>query len=413
MKHVNGRLTGALLAGMLLGNTLLGGVAQADGGGSSGALAPTPTSAPAPAAPRPRPADPQTPAPIMPLGGAFTADATVPYSGLVGLFTDTNPGDGPGQFSATINWGDGSPLGQGSIVSNSPTSFGVTGQHVYSTPGTYTIDTTLETGGQAFQLTDTANVQAAPATVQINDTDPTIQYHGAGWGYYGPGRGVGDIGDDVHATTNDGDFVDYTFTGTGITYITERSVDEGPVNVAIDGVYQQTVNAQSGDHNLANQALYTVSGLPYGQHTITLIKAGGTYLLVDAFVLQTQGTTINDTDPQLKYAGSGWFYNGGRPASFVDVNNDVHATTNNGDSVSYTFTGTGVAYVTEKSSGYGTVDVYLDGVFQQTVDANGPFHNQGGQVLFSKTGLSAGQHTIKLVKTGGAYMLLDALTVQR
>ncbi len=413
MALVNGRLARALLVGTLLGSTLLGGIAHADGGGGSGGVL-TPT--PAPSAPRPRPvqqpADSQTPPPIMPVGGAFTADATVPFTGLVGLFTDTNPGDGPSLFTASVDWGDGSPVGPGSIVNPSPTYFGVTGQHVFGNAGTYTISTTLRTGDQVFHLTDTANVQAVPATVQINDTDPAIQYHGGGWSHYGPGRGVGDLGDDVHATTNDTDVVEYTFTGTGITYYTERSVDEGPVKVAVDGVYQQTVDAQSADHNLANQALYTITGLPLGQHTISLQKAGGTYMLLDGFVIQTRGTTVNDTDPQLTYTGAGWFYSGGRPASFVDVDNDVHATTNNGDSLTYTFNGTGVAYVSEKSSGYGTVDVYLDGAFQQTVDADGPFHNQGGQVLFSKGGLSAGQHTIKLVKTGGAYLLLDALTVQ-
>jgi hypothetical protein len=46
------------------------------------------------------------------------------------------------------------------------------------------------------------------------------------------------------------------------------------------------------------------------------------------------------------------------------------------------------------------VDAYAAGV-----------HNLGGQVVFSKAGLSAGQHTLQLVKHGGAYMLIDALTV--
>jgi hypothetical protein len=122
--------------------------------------------------------------------------------------------------------------------------------------------------------------------------------------------------------------------------------------------------------------------------------------------------TLNDTDPSLQYSGSAWGYYPGRPTSFQDLQNDVHATLNNGDSVSYTFTGTGIAYVSEKSDGYGLVDVYLDGQLQQTVDANAVgVHNLGNQVLFSETGLSAGQHTLKLVKKSGVYMLIDALVV--
>ena len=58
------------------------------------------------------------------------------------------------------------------------------------------------------------------------------------------------------------------------------------------------------------------------------------------------------------------------------------------------------------------MDVYLDGVSQGAVNAYAAgVHNQGGQVLFSTTGLGAGQHTLKLVKTSGTYMLLDAVTV--
>ncbi|MBV9577829.1 MAG: hypothetical protein JO057_04475 [Chloroflexi bacterium] len=122
-------------------------------------------------------------------------------------------------------------------------------------------------------------------------------------------------------------------------------------------------------------------------------------------------TTINDTDAALQYSGA-WGYYPGRPASFQDLQNDVHATLNDGDAVSYTFTGTGIAYVSEKSDGYGLVDVYVDGKFQATVDANAAgVHNLGNQVLFSKTDLAAGQHTLKLVKRSGVYMLLDDLVV--
>ena len=52
--------------------------------------------------------------------------------------------------------------------------------------------------------------------------------------------------------------------------------------------------------------------------------------------------------------------------------------------MSYAFTGTGITYVSEKSDGYGQVDVFIDGQLQTTVDANAAgAHNQGGQVLFS------------------------------
>lgn len=123
--------------------------------------------------------------------------------------------------------------------------------------------------------------------------------------------------------------------------------------------------------------------------------------------------TINDTDAHIVYSGSAWGYYAGRPASFNDIDNDVHATLHNGDSVSYTFTGTAVSYISEKSAGYGKVAVYIDGRYWTTVNADSATaRNMGGQVLYSKSGLSFGRHTIKLVKKSGVYMLLDAFKVQ-
>ena len=65
------------------------------------------------------------------------------------------------------------------------------------------------------------------------------------------------MNDDVHGTTNNGDSVSYRFTGTGISYLTERNLDEGRVDVAIDGVLQKTVNANANVHNQANQTLFS------------------------------------------------------------------------------------------------------------------------------------------------------------
>jgi hypothetical protein len=207
--------------------------------------------------------------------------------------------------------------------------------------------------------------------------------------------------------------------GTGISYISERSDGYGTLQASIDGMVQAIVDANApGVHNQGGQTLFSIGGLPAGKHVLSLHKTGGAFLLVDRFVVQTTSTAagnvqlINDTDARLKYSGPGWADYGGRPSTVFDVHNDVHATTNNGDSVSFTFNGTGIDYVSEKSDGYGLVDVYLDGTLQTTVDANAAgIHNLGSQILYCRSGLAAGQHTIKLVKKSGVYMLLDALQV--
>jgi hypothetical protein len=126
---------------------------------------------------------------------------------------------------------------------------------------------------------------SAPAQT-INDTDAGLRYMGSGWGYYA-GRGVGDLQDDVHATTHNGDSVSFGFRGTGISFATEVSLDEGQVDVLLDGQLVQTVNAfAEGVHNRAGQVLFSRNDLPAGQHTLQLVKKSGDYMLLDALTVQ-------------------------------------------------------------------------------------------------------------------------------
>jgi hypothetical protein len=126
-----------------------------------------------------------------------------------------------------------------------------------------------------------------------------------------------------------------------------------------------------------------------------------------------QSNLVNDTDSGISYVGSWGYYANRTGVPYGgDVNGDVHATTVNGDSVSYTFTGTGISYLTEQSSDEGYVDVYIDGVEQYTfVTGHGPLGNLPQQIEYSIGNLKPGPHTIKLVKGGGTWMLLDGFLV--
>ncbi len=116
---------------------------------------------------------------------------------------------------------------------------------------------------------------------------------------------------------------------------------------------------------------------------------------------------VNDTDPRATYSPS-WRTAGGRP--YGDFDNDVHYTTVNGDSMTFTFTGTGVDVLTEVNTDGGAIDVYVDGTKVKTVSANGPVR-LAQQPVVSVTGLSTGRHTVKLVKAGGGYLVVDGFTV--
>jgi hypothetical protein len=119
-----------------------------------------------------------------------------------------------------------------------------------------------------------------PLTGRIDDDNLAIQYSGA-WSASGF-RALGDYDDGVHYTQTDGASASLTFTGTGVTFYTETNVDEGTIGVSIDGASKGTVNANTATRS-AQVPLYSIGGLSPGQHTITVTKQGGQYLLVDGF----------------------------------------------------------------------------------------------------------------------------------
>jgi hypothetical protein len=121
---------------------------------------------------------------------------------------------------------------------------------------------------------------------------------------------------------------------------------------------------------------------------------------------KTASGTVNDT--ALTYDAN-WFGSTGR--GLGDFNDDVHYSYTNGATAQYTFTGTGVDYIAEKNGDEGNVDVYIDGAFQVNVNLNVSGARQSQQVVFHKTGLAAGTHTIKIVNKTTSVGIVDALKI--
>jgi hypothetical protein len=136
-------------------------------------------------------------------------------------------------------------------------------------------------------------------------------------------------------------------------------------------------------------------------------------LPVEQSLLTLQGTPghltpVNQDDKGASYSGAGWQRYANR--GFGDLDNDVEATTTNGDSVTYTFSGTGLEVLAETYSDEGSFDVYVDG--KQDTRRNFTEDTSGNtrlaqQVVYSVEGLSRGTHTVKIVKTGGTYLTID------
>jgi hypothetical protein len=243
--------------------------------------------------------------------------------------------------------------------------------------------------------------QYKPVTGLIDDDDLGIVYTGD-W-YSSLLRGDGDLNDGVHATEANGASASYTFTGTGISVISEKDSNEGNMEVYIDGSDKGAFSADSSGLE-AQQTIYSVSGLAAGGHTLKIVKDSGTYMLLDGLDVTR---TINDNDAAVDYTGS-WYDQSDR--GLGDYDNDVHATTANGDEVTVTFYGSAISYLTEKYSDEGTIGVSLDGTSEGTVNASATTRS-AQQVLYSVHGLTVGRHTLTLTKESGTYMLVDRFDV--
>ncbi|MFB7273177.1 carbohydrate-binding protein [Streptomyces sp. NPDC056244] len=106
---------------------------------------------------------------------------------------------------------------------------------------------------------------------------------------------------------------------------------------------------------------------------------------------------------------SNWYLTTGR--GYGDYNDDTHHSNTVGATAQYTFTGTGIQYLSERNGDMGTVDVYLDNAFQATVDLRISGARQVQQTVWQKTGLSRGQHTIRVVNRSTAVGMIDAFRI--
>jgi hypothetical protein len=294
----------------------------------------------------------------------------------------------------------------------------------------------------------------ADRTTTADDTDSAILYTGS-WNN-STGRGFGDYGDGVHWTQNVGDSFSYTFTGTGVSYLTELDQSEGNADVYIDGGLVKTISASSdASHpHVAQQTVFSTNGLTNGQHTLKVVMRSGQFMLLDCLKVVQPGlidpasVSFDDKAPAdvtvtlLRDPGElvGIAYNGttlkkgtdysvsGSKVTFAsaflkalpvgsdslnvsfrgDANDDVHATTADGDSVSYTFEGTGVDWITATGPDQGLVDIYIDGKRVKRVDTSSE-SRRTQQLAYSVSGLHKGTHTFMAVKASGDVMRTDVI----
>jgi hypothetical protein len=126
------------------------------------------------------------------------------------------------------------------------------------------------------------------------------------------------------------------------------------------------------------------------------------------------GTTVRPTLLQQTTAGIAWSGAWATHSSTVASGGSVTSSAAAGASVSYTFSGRGIAVVAQRDPTFGQFRVYVDGALIVTGDAFGAIHAER-QVVFLRA-VSYGTHTIKVVVVGTAgrpTIAIDAFEVMR
>jgi hypothetical protein len=181
---------------------------------------------------------------------------------------------------------------------------------------------------------------------------------------------------------------------------TIHDITVGPVN------YTDNANTLNNGTNITYTAPTLVTLGNWPQAALGDMSAAG---LESAY--EVPATMVDEDSQSLAYAGT-WAAQGFR--GFGDYEDNVHYTMNDGDSVTLTFTGTGVSSIGEKDPSQGTVAWSIDGQGQGTVDTSLPagMAREVQQVLFTSATLAAGSHVLQITKNGGDYMTVDAFRIQ-
>ena len=223
----------------------------------------------------------------------------------------------------------------------------------------------------------------------------------------------------------------YTFTGTSVTWIGQRSNISGIALVSVDGGAGVLVDLFA--HNFETSSpVYTVNGLSPGSHTLTIQVTGtrnglsqGNAVVVDAFAIPASVVShLQETDPDVAFTGpwaqadnnSGWSGGGLATVPLAPVGG-ARVTETSGATVTLTFRGTAVSWIGFRGRDGGMASVTVDGGAPTVVDTySSSFKMQA--TVFTATGLADVVHTLTVEALGthnslstGSKIIVDAFDV--
>jgi len=203
-----------------------------------------------------------------------------------------------------------------------------------------------------------------------------------------------------------GDTVSFLFDGRQLSLLYTGYYTRGELLIQIDGQTIDLLNQFTLDVTYQNR--WDGPVLPPGLHTVTLTHSSGQVVDVDAIIISdpeslTAGTH-NDDHAEVQYSGDWTVYT---DASAYDGNARYSETI--GNTVNFSFVGTQLGLLYTGYSNRGEMEVYIDGILEDTI-------NQYSQAVtwqnqWDSSELSYGLHTVQLVHASGLINDLDAIIV--
>jgi len=218
-------------------------------------------------------------APLTAAGTTLTSQTTQISGATLATFTDANPYGTASDFTATVNWGDGSDPMPADSITATDGGFVVKGTHKYASGGHYTVTVSIaDAGGSATSAT--TSLQTSTVSVQAAAPSGVIE----GTSFSGPvasftDGNASDTAADFTATINWGDGQSSAGTVSG----------NGPFTV-------------SGSHTYAEDGAYTITVGVTSTHDPAVAGTGAASASIGDAPIAVTGKTLVATG--LSFSGT-------------------------------------------------------------------------------------------------------------
>ncbi|HEY8803914.1 MAG TPA: hypothetical protein VIM42_02190 [Clostridium sp.] len=207
--------------------------------------------------------------------------------------------------------------------------------------------------------------------INIDDSSANIEYYGTGWKAL---AGSGFWNSTSHVSCVANDYMQYTFIGTGINCYFATGKGGGQFDVSIDGYDYGNTDTYANAKDKLRVNAYSITGLPYGSHTIKFTVLGTGQGAATAFNVEFDYFQVLNT-------------NGSKNSSTAT------------NSISYSFMSNGIDIYADMSPDSGTMQITIDTLDCGIIDLYSSTYNMN-TLAYSNMDLTYGTHTIKITVTG-------------